>query len=47
MSKLEDPWKSSPKYGFCKVLGRNHCPADKRGGSPGWCVHCKQPWVDK
>jgi len=47
MGKLEHPWKTNPKYGFCERLGRNHCPADKRGTNPGWCTHCQKDWVEK
>lgn len=49
MSKLEDPWKQDKKLGFCRLRGRYHCPADKRGGkdTPGWCVNCEEDWKEK
>lgn len=41
---LKEQQTPHPKYGWCDRLGRNHCPNDKRGNSPGWCVHCNKEW---
>lgn len=47
MSWLKNVNKPDPKYGWCDRIGRNHCLNDQRGVNPGWCVHCKKPWVEK